>query len=170
MKKSSVYRTFLITVLTLIVLLIFFFNKESKRVKKNRIHEPVRKYEKLNTIRGIRLKKSFGDIKVELNSVLARPISFKSVNLMDFMIYKDYSLKLIGIYLRIREGDRFLILKADKALSNEKFNKFRIYGVLNIKVRGFSVPSSAKSLAIWIENNNLKAFAIQPVLNMHSKR
>ena len=145
-----------ISVVLAIAVAAFVFMKGSRPSGPKRSYEPPPPLLEPNQAVGVRIKKTFGSVNLEVNAGVVKPNMVIPANILEYAITdKGYKLKLKNVKIDLREGDKSMELEADLALSNEEFSRMTIKGIHHINQKGFKINPDTRAIKLTIRNDKM---------------
>lgn len=153
--KKRYFVLILIAILIIVTAIIFF--KSSKHSEPKRNYEPPPPLLSPNTAVGVKIKKTFGDIKLEVSAGVIRPNRVIPTNILEYaLIDKGYKLKLKNVSVNLKDKDKSIELEADMALSNEEFSRMTIKGIWRLKQKGFKISDDTRAIKLTIRIDKVR--------------
>lgn len=147
----------MISVVLAIAVAAFVFMKGSRPSEPKRNYEPPPPLLSPNTALGVKIKKTFGDIKLEVSAGVIRPNRVIPTNILEYALMdKGYKLKLKNVSVNLKDKDKSIELEADMALSNEEFSRMTIKGIWRLKQKGFNISDDTRAIKLAIKNDKVQ--------------
>lgn len=105
----------------------------------------------------VTVKKSFGNVNMELFCGIVRPYEVKVPNPLIIMIEnkKGFTSKISYMKLTLNSGKKRLFIEAERGFANKDYSKLELHGLKKIENKGFSIPPKSHTLLINLSKNNV---------------
>lgn len=105
----------------------------------------------------VTVKKTFGNVNMELFCGIIRPYEIKVPNPLIIMIEnkKGFTSKISYMKLTLLSGKKRLFIEAERGFANKDYSKLELHGLKKIENKGFSIPPKSHTLLINLKKNNV---------------
>jgi len=151
------YFIIIISIILTITVVAFVLMKGSRPLEKRK-YEPPPPLLEPNTALGVKIKKSFEEVKLEVSAGVMKPHKDIDLptNILEYLMKdKGYKLKLKNVKINLKDKDKSIELEADMALSNEELSKMTIKGIRRINQKGFGIDTDTRAIKLTIKNGGV---------------
>lgn len=105
----------------------------------------------------VTVKKTFGNINMELFCGVVKPYEIKVPNPLVIMMEnkKGYTSKISYMKLTLISGEKRLFIEAERGFANKDYSKLELHGLKKIENRGFSIPPKSHTIIVNLSKNNV---------------
>lgn len=105
----------------------------------------------------VTVKKSFGNVNMELFCGIVRPYEVKVPNPLIIMIEnkKGFTSKISYMKLTLISGKKRLFIEAERGFANKDYTKLELRGLKKIENKGFSIPPNSHTLLITLRKDKV---------------